>query len=109
MTDEIWKDIEGYEGRYMVSNYGRVKNCARNKYLACTIKSSTGYREVCLQHPKLGQRNELVHRLVALAFIPNERNLPFINHKEEDRSNPVASNLEWCTPLSTIPSTLGQL
>lgn len=97
MTDEIWKDIEGYDGRYMVSNYGRVRSCQRNKMMSCTIKTSTGYREVCLQHPLKGQSNVLVHRLVALAFLPNKHNLPCVNHKDEVRSNPHVDNLEWCT------------
>ncbi|QHJ80728.1 MAG: hypothetical protein [Bacteriophage sp.] len=97
MTDEIWKDIEGYDGRYMVSNYGRVKNCQRNKLMSCSVKSATGYREVCLQHPIFGQKNLLVHRLVAFAFIPNPDNLPCVNHIDEVRSNSHSINLEWCT------------
>lgn len=95
MTDEIWKDIEGYEGRYMVSNYGRIKNCARNKYLTPSV-DSYGYLRVWLGNKK-DRKIHSIHRLVAVAFLPNPFNLPQVNHKDEDRSNPYVGNLEWCT------------
>lgn len=106
-TEEIWKDISGFEGRYMVSNLGRVKSVWKlktkvgepDRYRDSVMKLSTtkrGYTRISLK--KEGLKNYPVHRLVALAFIPNPHNLPFINHKDENPSNNCVDNLEWCTP-----------
>ena len=97
MTNEIWKDIEGYEGLYQVSNTGKVKSFRGNKekILKATVMPHN-YRRVQLS--KDGKnRGFFVHRLVAKAFIPNPDNLPIINHKDEDPSNNNMENLEWCT------------
>ena len=100
----IWKDIEGYEGLYQISNFGEVKSlareidnfnqcCDKDKLLSGGIKR--GYRQVILL--KDSRRKYVsVHRLVANAFIPNPNNLPIINHKDEDKLNNKADNLEWC-------------
>lgn len=97
--NEVWKDIEGYEGLYQVSNLGNV----RSLNYGCTgeiklLKQSTdcGYKRINLY--KNGKRERyLVHRLVAMTFIPNLDNLPMVNHKDEDKSNNNVNNLEWCT------------
>ena len=98
---EIWKDIKDYEGYYQISNLGRIKSLPRNG----TIKSEriikgaiskNGYLRVCLQKNGI-KTNFLVHRLVAEAFIPNPDNLPQVNHKDEDKTNNIYTNLEWCT------------
>jgi hypothetical protein len=92
---EIWKEIEGYEGLYKVSNKGNVKGVKRNKNLKM-LKDSCGYSKVNLcKDGKL--RSFLVHRLVALAFLENTNNLPQINHIDEDKNNNKVDNLEWCT------------
>ena len=105
---EEWKDIEGYEGLYQISNYGRVKslgrivkNCRGNdvfkKETFLCVKSKEGcYSRVGLIKNKK-MKLFLVHRLVAIYFIPNHNNLPEVNHKDEDKTNPRADNLEWCT------------
>lgn len=96
--DEIWKDIEGYEGLYQVSNLGRVKAFAKkglpqDKILSCA--NSNSYRMIYLR--KNGKRSyHSVHRLVAKAFIPNPKELPFVNHKNEKKADNRAVNLEWC-------------
>lgn len=91
--EEVWKDIEGYEGLYKVSNLGNVYSCYINRNLKNGI--SDGYKFVILN--KNGDKKfSLVHRLVAEAFIPNPDNLPLINHKDEDRLNCRIDNLEWC-------------
>lgn len=91
---EIWKDIENYEGIYQVSNHGRIYNILSGRILGCSV-SQSGY--VRLRLCKNGiQENCNVHRLVAKAFIPNMNNYPIINHKDENKKNNHADNLEWC-------------
>lgn len=91
-----WKDIEGYEGLYMVSNTGQIKNYKGNlKALSTKRDKNTNYKEVSLWKDGKNKRL-LVHRLVAKAFIPNPNNYKIINHKDEDGTNNCVSNLEWC-------------
>ena len=92
---EIWKEIAGYEGLYWVSNLGRVKSLKHGKEkILKPWKNTRGYLLVDLY--KDGHtKHLLVHRLVAEAFIPNQNNLETVNHKDEVKTNNVASNLEW--------------
>ena len=91
----MWKDIEGFEGRYQVSDEGEI--ISLRKGLKMHQKDNgRGYMQVILY--KDGQYyHKYTHRLVAEAFIPNPNNYPCINHKDEDRKNNKAENLEWCT------------
>lgn len=90
---EEWKKVIGYEGLYEVSNLGNVRNVRRNTLLR--LSENQGYIQVCLY--KNGIRTGLkVHRLVAQAFIPNPYNLKEVNHKDENPSNNIVENLEWC-------------
>ncbi len=97
---EVWKDIEGYEGLYQVSNFGRVKSLNYHQTgkegLKQTKKNRCGYLFVQL-FKNSHKKNLTVHRLVGAAFIPNPENLPCINHKDCNRTNNNVSNLEWCT------------
>lgn len=77
--NEIFKDIQGYEGFYQVSNLGRVYSCISHKFRKLCINSK-GYADVCLAKHGV-HKNHLVHRLVAKAFIPNPENKPTVNHK----------------------------
>lgn len=107
MEKEIWKDVKGYEEYYEINQYGVVKSKDRtiNRFygqITVTGKimkqklNHNGYSTI--QLTKNGkQKRYMVHRLVAIAFIPNPNNLPFINHKDEVRTNNCVSNLEWCT------------
>ena len=92
--EEIWKDIEGYEGLYQVSNMGRVKSLRRNIILKNRIKRK-GYVRVMLRTNNI-PKEYFVHRLVATAFISNPDNLPQVNHKDENKTNNCVNNLEWC-------------
>ena len=90
---EEWKDIKGYEGLYKISNKGRVYNIKLKRFMG---HESNKY--MCVELGKDGKyKNYKVHRLVAQAFIPNPDNLPFINHKDENKLNNCVENLEWCT------------
>ena len=93
--NEIWKDIEGYEGLYQVSNLGRVKRLNTNRILKSAINSQ-GYLRVglCKNSTKSNKR---VHRLVSHAFIPNPENKAEVNHINEDKTNNRVDNLEWVT------------
>ena len=102
--EEIWRDIAGYEGIYQVSNLGRVKSFHKWKRAACPDEyilkvdsNNKGYQQVML-YKNHTRHKVLVHRLVAMAFIPNPDNLPHINHIDENIQNNRMDNLEWCTP-----------
>lgn len=91
---EVWKDIEGYEGCYQVSNLGRVRNIKFNRMLKPSCDSD-GYLIVVLS--KGGKhRTRTVHRLVAETFIRNKSGYPQVNHKDENKQNNCVENLEWC-------------
>jgi len=96
---EIWKDVVGYEGLYLISSKGRVKalNYRRSKkpHIMSVSNSPCGYLQVNLW--KSGKHKcHRVHRLVADAFIANPSNLPQVNHKDENKKNNSHENLEWC-------------
>lgn len=104
---EIWKDIEGYEGYYQVSNLGNVRTLhylGSNKIQNLKphkCGSDNNYYNVHLC--KNGKtRYYLIHRLVANAFIDNPDNLNEINHKDENPANNCADNLEWCNHIYNI-------
>ena len=99
--EEEWREIKGYEGKYQISNLGRVKSLKGNhgNYREKILSGSPntgGYLQVDLL--KNGKRNTFkIHKLVAIHFIDNPNNLPEINHKDENKQNNKVSNLEWCT------------
>lgn len=108
--EEIWRDIKEYEGLYQISNLGRVKSLERvskhtkgymvhykEKILTPTSEKN-GYARVILTKNGTSKcTHHSVHRLVAKAFLPNPKNLPEVNHIDEDKINNCVDNLEWCT------------
>ena len=96
MQGEIWKPIKGYDGKYYVSNYGRIRSTyhASEKFLI-PINSGRGYLQVALFKNHKSTKF-LVHRLVAEYFVENPNGFYFVNHKDENKGNNHFSNLEWC-------------
>lgn len=98
---EFCKEIEGTEGRYLVSSTGKVISTKRGRYIKPKV-DRYGYETVLLW---LGDNKKVyvsVHRLVAKAFIENPDNLPQVNHKDLNKRNNNVDNLEWCTNLENI-------
>ena len=111
LENEIWKDINGYEGLYQVSNLGRVKSLERRwksgrhsnyshfheeKIMSNAIDKSSGYIRISLFKDSKGKSFN-THTLVANAFIPNPENKPTVNHKNSVRHDNRVDNLEWAT------------
>lgn len=92
---EVWKDIQGYEGLYQVSNLGRVKSLRRSK-IRKLYKDDKGYFRVTLKK-KGKSKNFQIHRLVATAFIPNPENKPEVDHINTIRTDNRVQNLRWVT------------
>ena len=92
---EIFKDIKGYPD-YQISNKGRLWSCKSNKYLN-PFKNNKGYRMINIKAANGKRKGELIHRLVALAFIDNPESKPEVNHKDRDKENNCVENLEWVT------------
>lgn len=102
---EIWKDIYGFEGHYQISSLGKIKSLPR------TIIHSNGFvqrikerilktqiRRKGYEEARLAKSYRVVHRLVAIAFIPNPLNKPEVNHKNGIKHDNHVGNLEWATP-----------
>lgn len=97
--EEIWKDIEGFEGVYQISSFGRLKSFKSlpEGRILSNKNSKGGYLSVILNPRQEGQKSEKIHRLVAKAFIPNPENKPQVNHKNMDKQDNRVENLEWAT------------
>lgn len=105
--EEIWKDIIGLEGYYMISNVGNIKSLAREVSNGKSTRvieerilnpglNAQGYYSINLTKDNKLQR-KLVHRLIAIHFIDNPNGLPHVNHRDGIRTNNSIDNLEWVT------------
>lgn len=103
---EEWKAIDGYNGKYEISNLGRVKSKARGKdYIMQQHLDKDGYLRVSLRD-ETRKRNRPIHRLLAIAFIPNPNNLPQIDHINTIRTDNRLCNLRWATPCMNSTNEL---
>ena len=100
LPDEKWKPIKGFP-QYYISSFGRVWSDKQNRRFLNTPKDGCGY---CHARLYIGakQYSRLVHRLVAEAFVDNPNGYKEVNHKDEDKNNNRADNLEWCTRTYNI-------
>lgn len=110
---EIWKPVVGYEGIYEVSNFGRIKSVDR---IITTTNNTTRIRRGVIRKPSNNQWGYLqvslhregirtcfrIHRLVAIAFIPEQDGKHEINHIDGNKKNNKTNNLEWCTTSENI-------
>jgi len=94
LATEVWKDVPGFE-RYKVSNLGQLYS-KRGWFINPTL-DSCGYPQVKLYTTPKIFKSFKVHKVVALAFLPNPDNLPFLNHMDGNKQNARLSNLERCT------------
>ncbi len=104
----FWKDIPGYEGLYQISRRGQVKSLGRKitdrrgrvterkDIIKVNQVDMFGYYRIQLKKDGIS-KNFRIHRLIAMAFIPNPKNKRCINHKDANKKNNRISNLEWCT------------
>jgi len=95
MSEILWKDVEGYEGYYRISNDGRLFSIRADRELKGDTDEE-GYRLVTLSLNGSIKKFRM-HRLVASAFLSNSENLPIVNHKDGVKGNNHVDNLEWCT------------
>lgn len=97
---EEYRDVVGFEDYFQISNLGNVFSKRSNRILKQT-KSKTGYWTFGTRINGIAHRF-YVHRRVAMAFLPNELNKPFVNHKDGCKTNNILSNLEWVTHAENV-------
>lgn len=101
--EEVWKDVIGYEGLYLISNLGRLKRLykGRPERIIKPVKGSFGY-----MFYSFGKNCKIktfrIHRLVAIHFVPNPNNYTEVNHIDGNKENCADWNLEWCTRSHNI-------
>ncbi len=110
-VEEVWKDIEGYDGYYQISNLVRVrswngdkkelKNRLETPIILAHLNQGQGYLAVILAKNKVARQHK-IHRLVATYFIPNPNNYEFVNHINFDRKDNRIENLEWVSRRENI-------
>lgn len=117
---EEWKPVTGYENRYLISNYGRVKSLwrkrggrngvsiTRTEHIMCPFDNGHGYKMVSLGE-KANRKNFYIHRLVATEFCSNPNHYSVVNHIDGNPGNNRSDNLEWCTTAHNIKCAVPQM
>lgn len=109
---EEWKDIEGYEGLYQISDWGRIKSLERNyfngkgwlkieEHIMKPFTDKDGYQLVRLKKDGCG-RTLRIHRLVAQTYLPNGDKKPYVDHIDGNTSNNCVWNIRWCTQKENL-------
>lgn len=121
---EVWVDILGYEYKYKISNYGRVKikenvsqrmnmgmlrDYVQKSKIMKPTRNGYGYLKVRLTDENGKAKNLYIHRLVAEHFIPNPENKQQVNHKDGNKTNNHVDNLEWATSSENITHAIDVL
>lgn len=104
IPSEVWVPAPGFEEAYEVSNMGRVRSRTRRVWtyikpgrILKPQAKENGYLNVCLSNGSKKQKHAYIHRLVAMAFLPNLDNLAEVNHKNFNKQDNRVDNLEWCS------------
>ena len=100
LIKEVWKDIYDFPDKYEVSSFGRIRNKITNHIYKNTNKNGDYFR--LNLYDKDNKRTCLIHREVAIAFIPNPNNYPEVNHKDLNKQNNNIDNLEWVTKKENV-------
>jgi hypothetical protein len=105
--EEIWKDVKGEEGRYMISSFGRVRSLSRPKYkskdkILSPVVARGGYLQVSFPTENRQNKRNMIHRLVCSHFHENFDNKPMVNHKNGVVWHNYATNVEWATAQENV-------
>lgn len=98
---EIWVDVKGFEGFYLISNLGRVASVRKNNRILTTTILNSGYERIGLS--KYGKTySKTVHRISLLSFYGENKNKKYVNHIDGNKLNNRLDNLEWCTQSDNL-------
>lgn len=103
--DEMWMPFPNHS-RYEISNTGKVRRADTLRERS-PVKIKSGYMTIMLTD-RGKYELEYIHRAVAIAFIPNPKNLPQVNHIDRNRANNLVDNLEWCTAKYNVQHGKGR-